>query len=303
MFTQSDGRKIAVEVVNTHEMESETEAAYASAGIPVATIPVEWATLERLCTGLSVNDSRNFNRDICNECDEKRLEAEKRLDQRKRYVNNVLSGMTRRQRAEPLFRPWLEAKDFLPMSPRTQRMVFANAIILTELGFEQHNLEKPWLFRLVIYRKSNVILYADLGGSDVIPTYKDTAAMLYVFGTYLRDAITGSAISHYIIEEFGKLLQQFGVDVRTGFLSAEQVERVGVQPLKKVDSQKIERLVLQNQSRWDTYRKRIEEKRREQERLQQERIQERVEEKRREKERREQERHQWAELEEWFYRR
>ena len=87
-----------------------------------------------------------------------------------------------------LFQPWYFGKPGMrssgptPMYPRVQRRVFANAVILTECGFKQHNTEKPWLFRYPIHRGRKVMLYADLGGSDKVPIYKDTAAMLSVSG-------------------------------------------------------------------------------------------------------------------------
>ena len=199
-------------------MEPETEAAYKRAGVPVTIVNVEWDTVERLLGGLLVDEARNFDSDICNKCDDRRAEAEQRLERRKRYVDNVLSMMSRQPAHSPRFRSWLYAKHSTQMFPNIQRKVFANAIILTEVGFRQHNPSKPWLFQFLINRKEEVILYADLGGSDVVPIYEDSAAMLYVFGESLSDDIdhghyeccTGSAISYYIIEEFGKRLQQFG---------------------------------------------------------------------------------------------
>ena len=182
VFSHSDGQQIVVEIVNTHEMEPETETAYRSAGVPVAIKNVGWDTVERLLTGLLANDSRNFDSDICNECSKRSTEVKERLERRKRYVDNVLSRMTRRPTRSPLFRPWLYAKHSTQMFPNTQRKVFANAIILTEVGFRQHNPSKPWLFQFPINSKEKVILYADLGGSDVVPIYEDSAAMLYVFG-------------------------------------------------------------------------------------------------------------------------
>ena len=248
-FTHSDGRQIAVEIVNTHEMEPETESAYRSAGVPVAIVRVEWETIRDLLNGLDIHSSRNFDKDVCDECGQRQKESADRLDRRRRTVDIVLSRMDRRRSSKPLFRPWYYGKPGMfsdsptPMYPRTQRQVFANAIILTELGFIQHNPQKPWLFRYPIHEKQNVILYADLGGSDVVPIYEDTAAMLYVFGSSLDDddedghyeCCSRSPISHYIIEEAGKRLQQFGVDVRTGFLSAEQMEQTDVDPLNNVD--------------------------------------------------------------------
>lgn len=158
VFTAADGRQIAVEVVVTHEMDPQTEGAFQSARVPVVVVQVkEWSALDHLFVGLAIDDSRNFNNDICNPCAKRHEESAKRLDRRKRYVNNVLSKMTRKRAAEPLFRPWREAKDSLPMFPLTRRRVFANAIILTELGFEQHNPRKPWLFRFTIHKKSKEI--------------------------------------------------------------------------------------------------------------------------------------------------
>ncbi len=264
VFAHPDGPRIVVEVVNTHEMEPETTAAYQRAGVPVAIVRAEWDTIERLLSRLDIHDSQNFDRDICDECEARRRDAEERhereereradrLERRTLYVDKVLSLIERRRSSKPLFHPWRYGKHSTEMYPHTRRKVFANAIILTELGFEQHNSRKPWLFRFTIHRKSNVVLYADLGGSDVIPIYEDTAAMLYVFGESLSDdddnddghygCCRSSPISHYIIEEFGKRLQQFGVDVRTGFLAPENVERVEVDPLKWVDPKQIEKLI------------------------------------------------------------
>ena len=211
-FTHPDGRQIAVEVVNTHDMEPETEAAYKRAGVPVAIVRVEWETIGGLLDGLAIRSSRNFGSDMCDECEHKQKAVADRLDRRRHTVDIVLSKMNRRRSSKPLFRPWYYGKPKLfsdaptPMYPRTQRKVFANAIILTELGFVQHNPQKPWLFRYPIHEKQNVILYTDLGGSDVVPIYDDTAAMLYVFGPSLSDdyddghyeCISGSPISHYM---------------------------------------------------------------------------------------------------------
>ena len=64
-FTHADGRQIAVEVVVTHMMESETEAAYKNMGLPVAIIRPNWETVNELLDNLQIEDSRNFDIDIC----------------------------------------------------------------------------------------------------------------------------------------------------------------------------------------------------------------------------------------------
>ena len=68
-FTHPDGQ-IAVEVVNTHDMEPETEAAYKRAGVPVAIVRVEWETIGGLLD-LAIRSSRNFGSDMCDECEHK----------------------------------------------------------------------------------------------------------------------------------------------------------------------------------------------------------------------------------------
>lgn len=250
-FSHADGRQIAVEVVVTHMMESETEAAYKNMGLPVAIIRPNWETVNELLDNLQIEDSRNFDTDICSSCKAHRNKVKARFKRRRETVDKVLSRMARRRASTLSFRPWYNGKHRTPMYPQTQKRVFAAAIIITELGFVQHNSQKPWLFRYPIHKREQVFLYADLGGSDVVPIYKDTAAMLYAFGPSLHDddeyghaeCCSGSPISHYIIEEAGKRLQQFGVDVRTGFIAPEQIERVGVHPLKEVDNSVLSRLI------------------------------------------------------------
>ena len=260
VFTDLEGRQLAVEVVVTHMMERETEAAYSNAGIPVAIVRPTWETVGQLLDKLLVDESRNFDTDACPSCEgvrkkrlaeyeAARLRCEHVYRTRRRTVDRVLTRMERRQSSGSLFCPWYYGKlgEFsnhpTPMYMPTQRKVFANAIILTELGFEQHNLHKPWLFRYPIHKGQRVILYADLGGSDVVPVYKDTAAMLYVFGQSLYDddetghaeCCVGSPIVNYIVIEAAKRLQRLGVDVRTGFESPVQVERLGRDPLEAID--------------------------------------------------------------------
>ncbi len=181
------------------------------------------------------------------------LESRHRYLQRVRVVDSAVAKMIRNAGTLTSLRPWYMDNYQTPMYPRTQRLVFANAIILSELGFVQGNRKKPWLFRYSIHKRAGVNLYADLGGSDVVPIYEDTAAMLYVFGRGLEDDFeesyyplecqTPPPIKQYIIYRFGEQLQHFGVDVRTGFLSSEQVERKGVNPLSHIDPKVIESLI------------------------------------------------------------
>ena len=90
-------------------------------------------------------------------------------------------------------------------------------------------------------------LYADLGGSDVVPIYEDTAAMLYCFlpgGEDEDQDCEGShRIKEHLISSVGQILQDAGVDVRTGFLSPEGLVRRDVNPLRSVHRSKLKPLV------------------------------------------------------------
>ena len=141
------------------------------------------------------------------------------------------------------------------MYPKTQYPVFANAIILTELGFEQSNPLKPWLFRYRIHKRV-IWLYADLGGSDVVPIYEDTAAMLYVSGipdephdvdcdcaSCTSGLDLASDIEYYLTQEVAVILQREGVAVRTGFESPVSVDRIDINPVRYVDRRMLSGLV------------------------------------------------------------
>ena len=105
---------------------------------------------------------------------------------------------------------------------KTQRKVFANAIILTELGFIQSNpAKKPWLFTKTIrktpdVRTLDVIIYADLGGTGVIPIYEDTAALFYT-SLEFEGPLKDPDMNAYIVQKFGERLQKEGVQVRISF--------------------------------------------------------------------------------------
>ena len=236
-------KELAVEVVVDHAMEPPTEEAYAKAQIRVAVVYPDWDRLSHLVDGLNVVDWRNFGAQRrCDACIAEEAEANREREERARQaaierqerdhkfetrrqtVDTVLGRMDRVKTSQLQFRPWYKCRNGRPMFEQVQRRVFANAVILTELGFTQHNSKKPWLFRHPIHRKKNVWLYADLGGSDIVPIYKDTAAMVYAFGGPLFDedddgayCCTGTRISNYLVREGGKRLHQIGVDIRFGF--------------------------------------------------------------------------------------
>ena len=158
IFSHGDGRQVIIEVVNTHSMEQETETAYRKSGIPVVVVRVEWEIVDRLWQGIHTNESRNFYTDECDECERERLESEAVCERRRKVVDLALARMRRQSSPRAKFRPFYEGRPKdgsikpTPIFMKTQRKVFANAIILTELGFVQRNLVKPWLFSKTVHK-------------------------------------------------------------------------------------------------------------------------------------------------------
>lgn len=133
------------------------------------------------------------------------------LEQRDREIRGAARAsvreIVREQGPGTMFGPWYRARGGLPMTPAVQRLVFANAVLLTECGFRQHNAEKPWLFRKQL--GGGVSAFADLGGAGVSGDGREPRVGLYLMGMEpeeagLRDLIRG---------EIERRLRLAGVDV------------------------------------------------------------------------------------------
>lgn len=223
-----------------------------------------WDSLGELHTGLIADEAINVPEVLCSSCkDEKRRAEEEQalrqetLQRLMRIIDAAAQKLVRRRSPTPKFRPWYQV--YKPnwgtgrpvqMYLKTQRPVFASAIILTELGFAQRNPTKLHLFSYQIRSRSRIVLYADLGGSDVVPIYEDTAAMLYV-----PDLEDDPELEQYTIDRFGRILQKEGVNVRTGFESSAYVEQVSINSVKHVP-----KAMLDGMIRWDNSCKACQEK-------------------------------------------
>ena len=239
-----DGKALILEVVNTHAPEDTTREQYREAGYPVFIKKVSWESLDELHAGFIADDTINIPTVRCSSCKDEKQRAEeelalrqKILQRRMRTIDAAAHKLVRQRSPTLKFRPWYQV--YKPkwgtgrpgqMYPKTQRLVFANAIILTELGFTQHNTDKLHLFRFHVRSNPRIFLYADLGGSDVVPIYEDTAAMLYA-----PDLQDDPELEQYAIDRFGQILQREGVNVRTGFESSAYFEQVGgINPVEHV---------------------------------------------------------------------
>ena len=257
---------IIIEVVNTHYLEEETRQRYRESGCRVVVRRVSWDDLGELAGECRADETINVIRWRCAACRERRKErrrqaieerrcAEQRaatLERRKKVIDSVVGSLKRKQRPRPAFVPWYEVwkenwtfvEEPIKMFPKVQRKVFANAVILTELGFEQHNKRKPHLFRFCIRRNPRVYIYGDLGGSDVVPIYEDTAVMLYA-----PDLEEFAELEEYAVNAFAEKLQEAGASVRVGFEAHMYLESQEIDPTRHVDMRMIKRMVS-----WDSFR-------------------------------------------------
>ena len=250
-----DGKALILEVVNTHAPEESTRELYIDSGYPVLIQKVSWESLDELAEEFVTDEAFNVPAVRCDSCKSEnrrmkeefasRQEAHKK---KKRIIDVAAQKLVRRRNTSLQFRPWYQVyKDSwgtgrpIQMYPKAQRPVFANAIILTELGFRQHNKSKRHLFSYQIRSNPSIVLYADLGGSEEVPIYKDASAMLYTF-----DIKEDPELMQYLIDRFGQILQKAGVNVRTGFESSAYIEQVGVTPERHVPKAMLDGLI-----RWD----------------------------------------------------
>ena len=240
---------VALEIIVTHDLEDDTRAKYEDSGISVfLKYFASFDDLTGLHTQFVADDSINENL-TCSDCSNRRRAAEverrnrekaraKTFARRKATIDKSVGRIIRKPSGRVLFNPWYCGKPDLwgqpvPMYPKTQQPVFANAIILTESGLMQSNSKKPWLFSFAV--APNVRVYADLGGSEVVPIYEDTAAMLYAFGPGLgQESEDDHLTEQYLIDAIGSKLQALGCSVRTGFESPIHIERQDVDPLLHV---------------------------------------------------------------------
>ena len=176
---QPAGDPIIIEVVVTHDLEPETHESYKELGFPVLKIRPDWDTLGQLESAVITADTLNVPPVRCAQC-KGAAERRNREEERARsYAESVLQRLNERTPSDQSrlsFRPWTHDKFNRPMFPQIRQQVYANAIILTELGFVQSR-EKLWLFHFSLPHKG--VIFANVGSTEEVAIWKDTAALIH----------------------------------------------------------------------------------------------------------------------------
>ena len=180
-----DGRDpIIVEVVVTHDVEPGTRQRYAESKIPVFLIRPTWDSLDELKLSVIADSTLNLQAKPCSACIEReerrrRQQEEKRRKEEtaRRQFDSELTRMDRREHSNPSslpFQPWIY--DYLgrQMYPHVRRRVYANAIILTEMGFRQSKKNSHVFW----YRLSDGCCVFAQFDFLVRPIWEDTRALI-----------------------------------------------------------------------------------------------------------------------------
>ena len=139
------------------------------------------------------------------------------------------------------FRPWTHDKFDRPIFHATRRLVYANAIILAELGFIQTK-NKPWLFRL---RLTDVgVIFANFGSTEEVPIWEDTAALIH-WNLENQPAKMESAIVRRVLDK----CRTKGAEVRVSFYNGHfdrQENYKRVDPVQKVNRGVLSKLLTES---------------------------------------------------------
>lgn len=212
VVNRPDRDPVIIEIVVTHDLEPETRDSYEKSKIPMLKVRPTWDTLAELRTAVIADDTLNIPQVRCAACkdaaDRKRREEEEIQSQ----VDSMLKRLNERKRsasAKLPFRPWTHDRFDRPMFPRIRQKVYANAIILTELGFVQAT-NKPWLF-LFRFPDSGVV-FANFGSTDEVPIWEDMAAFIH----WKLDRYS-EEVKSVLVEGVLARCRAAGADVRVSF--------------------------------------------------------------------------------------
>ena len=173
----SEKARAALEVVVTHDIEDSTLERYASFSIPIFKVAPTWENVEDLSQAISCAEAINVPSDRCGLCREARLTRRHfalALRNKAESSERLISAIAPRTVPRP-FRLWIEDRQSNVMDPDIRNAVYANASLLTAVGFTQ-SVHKPYLF---YFRTAQGTVFGDLGGAGDVPIWEDTRVWLH----------------------------------------------------------------------------------------------------------------------------
>ena len=264
---------VIIEIVVTHDLEEATREKMTESRLPVYSKELSgFEDLEELRSQISVTKFLNLAA-LCADCEEnarqqreceeaerrrnevaeaERRKAEetearehnakvRRWDETHRpRLRQQVRAIGRERSSELQFQPWYETKrDPWPpdiIFPHIQRILFANAVILTEMGFRQRNPDKKWLFSIAL--SGGVKVYADMGGWNDTPIYRNPKVRVYEFGIddNLQELKSG------LVKNIRERLQREGVDIDEGNRPDDKAPTAS-RALRHVDRRMVEPLL------------------------------------------------------------
>jgi hypothetical protein len=237
-----EGRNpIVLEIVVTHDLEPDTRMRYLESGIPVFQIQPTWDSLNALTNSVIADATLNVDVTPCPSC-QNELERKRQRDEANgKRVKSYLKRLDLRRPSDPSqlpFRPWTHDKYARPMYDGTRLRVYANAIVLTELGFIQSQT-KPWLFLLGMTGAGTI--FANFGSTEEVPIWEDSAAMVHWKLEKLSDELKS-----LLITELLDRCQKEGAEVRVSFYNSSYDQRDdngGNDPTRKVNRDVLHKLL------------------------------------------------------------
>ena len=233
-----------MEVVVTHDLEQDTRHRYIESGLPVFLIQPAWDNLDELKLSVIADTTLNLTVSPCHSCIAEAEQKRQQEEKIKKRTSLLLNRMEHRKLSDPSrlpFRPWTHDKFDRPIFHATRPLVYANAIILAELGFNQTK-NKPWLFRL---RLTDVgVIFANFGSTEEVPIWEDTAALIH-WNLENQPAEMESAIVRRVLDK----CRTEGAEVRVSFYNGHfdrQENYMRVDPVQKVNRGVLSKLLTES---------------------------------------------------------
>ncbi len=243
VVNRPDRGPVVIEVVVTHDLEPEARESYEDSEIPVLKVRPTWDTLVQLESAVNVDDTLNIPRIVCATCKDAAERKRRKEEEDRRRIVSILKRLNERRRSTVTklpFRPWTHNKFQRPMFSRIRQRVYANAIILTELGFTQAT-NKPWL--LLFRLPGGGAVFANFGATEGVPIWDDPAALIHWkldrYSKEMQSAIVKGVLAR---------CRAAGADVRVSFYDQmfdQQEGPIETDPTGSVDRRVLNKLLAQ----------------------------------------------------------